>query len=73
MCHHNCHHVSTCVIIVHGVFMFAHDEKLKLKVCLKVYIDYIKNNQTLSWRISKIIICSTLAFFVKTLLVLEYH
>ena len=56
--------------------MFAHDEKLKSKVCLKVYVDCTKNNnnnQTLTWRISKIIICSTLALFVKNLLVFQHN
>ena len=57
-----CHHYNK---VVQRVCMFACDEKLRLKVCLKVYMDCTKNNQTLTWRISKIIICSTLAFFVK--------
>ena len=57
-----CHYYNK---VAHGVCMFAYDEKLRLKVYLKVYMDCTKNNPTLNWRISKIIICSTLVFFVK--------
>ena len=57
-----CHHYNK---VVQRVYMFAYDEKLRLNVCLKVYMHCTKNHQTLTWRISKIIICSTLAFFVK--------
>ena len=32
--------------------MFSHDEKLRLKICSKVYIECTKNNQTLTLHIS---------------------
>ena len=65
-----CHHYN---YVAHGVYVFAHDEKLKLKVCLKVYIDCTKNKQTLTCRICKIIICSSLAFFVKHLIMFQHN
>ena len=53
--------------------MCHHYNKVVHEVCLKVYIDCTKNNQTLTWRISKIIIYSTLAFSVKNLLAFQYN
>ena len=65
-----CHHY---IKVVNGVYMFVHDEKLKLKVCLKTYIECTKNNQTLTWRICKIIICSVLGFSEKNFLVCQHY
>ena len=59
--------------VVNGVYVFVHDEKLKLKVCLKTYIECTKNNQTLTWCICKIIICSTLGFSEKNFLVCQHY
>ena len=65
-----CHHY---IKVVNGLYMFVHDEKLKLKVCLKTYIECTKNNQTLTWRICKIIICSVLGFSEKNFLVCQHY
>ena len=57
----------------YGMYIFVHFERIKSKVRLKVFIECTQSNQTLIWRICKIIIWSTFVFFMKNLLVHQYY